>query len=268
MSEAATGGIGEQQGDPHRDVEYADPLPVRGTFREAVHTYREHFGRVVGTAILVLLPVEVLKGFLRALEQSGYGKVAAAAIAIGGLTLLETIVTTLTAAFYAGFMDRTVHALRRGEQPASIPRIARELPYWRMIGVAIVAALMVLVGTIFFIVPGLILFTLTAIAGPVVVIEDRGVFSAIKRSMTLTRHRFWRMTIVVSIPIIVEGAVLDWAARVAGHGIMAEILIHGLAAGFALAFVMLLEVHAAQWLIEDAHEHEGANPPLTGSAPG
>ncbi len=263
MSEAATGGTGDPHEDPHEDSEYVDPLPVRGTFREAVHTYREHFGRVVGTAILVLLPIEVLKGFLRALEQSGYGKVAAAAIAIGGLTLLETIVTTLSAAFYAGFMDRTVHALRRGEEPAPIPQIARELPYWRMIGVAIVAALMVVVGAIFLIIPGFILFTLTAIAGPVVVIEDRGVFSAIKRSITLTRHRFWRMTIVVSIPIIVEGAVLDWAARAAGHGIWAEILIHGLAAAFALAFVMLLEVHAAQWLIEDAHEHEDEAVPTT-----
>jgi hypothetical protein len=240
------------------------PLPVRPTFREAVHTYHDHFLRVVGTAALVLIPIEILKGLARLLEEHTPGKTTSDIIAILGLTLLETVVANVSAAFYAGFMDKTVHAIRRGHEPAPIGHIARRLPYLRIMGVAVATGVIVTVGAVLFVVPGFIAYTLLAISGPIVVIENLGVWAAIKRSVSLTRHRFWRMALIVTIPALVEGAVLDIIARAVGHTIIAELLVHGVMAAFALAFVMLLEVHAAHWILEEAH---GAEHPVSGSPP-
>ena len=57
---------------------------------------------------------------------------------------------------------------------------------------------------VFLVIPGLILFTLFAISGPVINIEHVGAIKGMRRSATLVRPHFWLVFLLVSVPIFLE----------------------------------------------------------------
>ena len=87
--------------------------------------------------------------------------------------------------FLSGFLCRIVGDAEHGtraSQRASIRQVAADLPWRRLIGADLLVALLVIIGLAALIIPGLIVITLFAVTGPVIEIERRPVFSALRRS--------------------------------------------------------------------------------------
>ena len=106
--------------------------------------------------------------------------------------------------FLSGFLCRIVGDAEHGtraSQRASIRQVAADLPWRRLIGADLLVALLVIIGLAALIIPGLIVITLFAVTGPVIEIERRPVFSALRRS-GLARQHFWTVALLGTLPLI------------------------------------------------------------------
>jgi membrane-anchored glycerophosphoryl diester phosphodiesterase (GDPDase) len=96
------------------------------------------------------------------------------------------------------------------------------------------------------IVPGVIFYTYFSLVGPAVVMEDRKVFDAFRRSMRLVRGKFWLTFLLVTLPLFVEEDVV--------HGIVALVgdaspflvfIVNALAGAVVGSVIALVEVTLA-----------------------
>lgn len=134
-------------------------------------------------------------------------------------------------ALCAGLLD-TIVGHEFGEEDVGVGRAIRSLPYRRLIAVDLAQAVMIGTASLLGFVPGLIVFTLTCLAGSLVMIEGLGPVSALKRSVALTRRRFGLTMLVVAVPVSIEHQVL-----------------HALGVFLTLPFVALWAIHAAAAIV-------------------
>jgi hypothetical protein len=72
---------------------------------------------------------------------------------------------------------------------------------------ALVGALAIVAGTFLFVVPGLLIFTVLALAGPAAVMEGAGPGAALARSARLTRGHRWRILGVTLLIVVITVAI-------------------------------------------------------------
>ena len=65
-------------------------------------------------------------------------------------------------------------------------------------------ALLVIIGLVALIIPGLIVITIFAVTGPVIEIERRPVVSALRRSAALARQHFWTVALLGTLPLLLS----------------------------------------------------------------
>jgi hypothetical protein len=190
-------------------------------------------------------------------------KVAAAVLAV----LLLTTTGLLGEIFYTGAVAIALTHPHDGEPP-SLLEIARTVNYRRLIAVDILFGVLVALGMVAFIVPGVLAFVYLGLAAPVVEIEHRSVRGAFARSIRLVRGRFWYvLAILVPIEIASDG-LTDLATGLThtllGNSLVAEWVIDTatnvvLTPFYAVAAVLLsLELIA---------EKDGAEPRLHSAPP-
>jgi hypothetical protein len=83
--------------------------------------------------------------------------------------------------------------------------------FWALLGLAILLLLGVAVGSLLLIVPGVILALAWSVSFPALVLEDRGVFAAFRRSADLTRGKRWSIFLLfflVSLVVVIIELVL------------------------------------------------------------
>jgi hypothetical protein len=141
-----------------------------------------------------------------------------------------------------------------------IRRVLTSLPYVRLIAANLVVALVVGLGLVLFVVPGVAAMTLLGIVGPLVNIERLSVREALRRSVRLVRPRFWLAFVSITVPVLAEEA-LEHPVTSAlwNESFLVGFLVN---VGFALAVgatVGLLEVTLAHDLIaRDRMERQGS----------
>jgi hypothetical protein len=133
------------------------------------------------------------------------------------------------------------------------------LPYGRLVLLDLLTAVGVAVGLVLGIIPGLVLFTLIALAPPLVVSEHRGVWSSMKRSALLVRRAFWVTFLVVTLPVVLEHEVFALVELLFELPLLILWLAHLAASVFVLALVVLCEITLAFTLVE-REERERARP--------
>jgi hypothetical protein len=158
---------------------------------------------------------------------------------------------------YAGILDKVVGAHLHGHPDLTLKQIWRALPLRRLIAADFVLALATVVGLALFVVPGIVVFTLWSLVGPVITIEDRAVASALGRSCQLVRSSFWLTFWLVTVPLEVEQAALHAIqyTEIFEHPLVPAFLINGLLGMVIGSIVGLVEVVLAYELI--------ARPPAT-----
>jgi hypothetical protein len=217
---------------------------VRPVLAAAVRTYRRRFGVIVSAALVVFglsAMVDVLTDVL-ADEFGDNPGLVAVLLTVAGLAVFGT-------EFFAGLMDRVAGQEERGHPREPLGQILRTLPYGRLIVADVLLALGTLVFSIALLVPGMIFFTVHSLVGPALVMEERKVRSAFRRSRQLVRGHFWLVFLLVTLPLFFEeNAVHGFVEVFESLGALAVFLVNTLAGAAVGSVVAVVEVTLAHRL--------------------
>jgi hypothetical protein len=220
--------------------------------RTAARVLRDRPRRVIGTAAVVF----GASAWITAVVETEIVE-AGAPIEIDVLAaILAAAVSMYGIVFYAGLLDLVLRSYLEGEPDLKIDEALRRLPLLRLLGADLVLIVASAVGTLLFIIPGIIAFTLLCLVGPLIVSEDHRVFPGLRRSYHLVRPHFWMTFFLVTIPFTIEDQLLHGIdLSVFGHRLIGAFCVSALIGATVGAAVGLLEVVLAHELRE--HEHDG-----------
>jgi hypothetical protein len=165
--------------------------------------------------------------------------------------LSASSLSTLGTVFLSGFLCRLVGHAEQGAERPSIWQVARSLPWGRLFLADLLVGLLVLIGVLALVIPGVFVLTLFAVVAPVIEIEDRRVFAALRRSAHLVRPHFWWVLLLAAVPlfllIAIETGVPDGEHPAA---ILEALAIRGVADAVVEAAIGLVLVTLCYRLID------------------
>lgn len=217
---------------------------------DALSILRRRFRRVFGAGLIVfgigaLLEIPVLVLLDRWADE--HPLIVAAEI-------VATSFTTFGLTFYSGLIDRTVAEEERDDPPQRLPEIIRTLPYGRLI----VADILLTVGaaffTLFLVIPGLYFFTCFVLVGPMIMMEDRGVVDAFRRSRHLVQGHFWLVFFLVTVPVQIEESIVHGFEVASDESLLVSSLVNVVIGVALVSVVGLVEVTLAYRLAAAAPE--------------
>jgi len=236
---------------------------VGATYLRIWRTYRGWARSILTLSAIVFIPLGLLNSLtlnveLDALDITSGIKLAALALAVGAVTLTGL----LGEVFFSGAIAISL-THPHGEDPPPLREIARRLKYGRLIAVDLLFVAVVALGLLLGLLPGLLAFVWLGLSGPVVELEDRTAWGALRRSLQLVRGNFWLVFLVLAPVEIVGDAIGGGLAALVhdllGHTFLATWLAESLADAalspvFAVAAVLLT--------VELARERDGTAPPV------
>jgi hypothetical protein len=162
-----------------------------------------------------------------------------------------TAVSLFGTVFLSGFLCRLIGEAEHGRERATVAQVARTLPWGRLVPADLLVVVIVVLGTIALVIPGLVALNLLAVVGPVIEIEDRRVLAALRRSAHLVRQHFWSVALVATLPVILASGLEAAAPEPSGVAEILEVLaIRGLAEGLIEAAIGLVLVELCYRLID------------------
>jgi hypothetical protein len=157
-------------------------LDVGRVFERIFQIYRDQFGLLMGSALVLFVPVAIVNGFLY--EEGGFlASIVASAIAIVATYWYQGMVVEAARDILDGRRDHTIGSLFSAARPVVAT----------LIGAGILAGIAIAIGLVLLIVPGLYLLTIWAVIVPVIVLERTGVFGAFGRSRELVKGHGWQV---------------------------------------------------------------------------
>jgi hypothetical protein len=226
------------------------PPRLRTVLAQAWAIVRARWHVLLLGAAVVFVPAGLLEAVSEDLQEP-----LADIDAIDAGTVVEIVVALLALAVfamlgdvvYAGVVAAVVVAEREGsEQP--LHEVLSHLPIARLIGADLLLGLVIAIGFLLLIVPGLVFLTWFALVAPVVKIERLRLRAAFRRSRELVRQQFWLVFGIVIPVVLVSGMLSGFAGSAvesalgdtfAGHWLVATLTEVITAPAFALAVVVL-----------------------------
>jgi hypothetical protein len=213
--------------------------------------------------IVLFAPLALLEAVASQAAQRGFDAGGGLRTAAVG-TYLGISLLMLGSALCAGLLD-TVVGHEFGHEDVGMRRALRTLPYGRLIVVDLLQAVVVGTGTVLGIVPGLVAFTLTCLAGSLVMIEERSSGSALRRSIQMTWARFGLTFVVVTLPVLIEHQVLHALEAWLSLPFLVLWAVNAVAAVAVLVPVVVTEITLAHHLRFDEHLAVEVHPGAGGS---
>jgi hypothetical protein len=137
--------------------------------------------------------------------------------------------------------------------------VLRSLPWGSLILADLLATLIIVIGLVALIIPGLIAITLLAVVGPVIELERQHAVAGLRRSAHLVRPHFWRVAAFATVPLLVANGVIGILPDPSGTThVVTSVIVRSIAEGVVEAAVGLLLVELCYRLI--ATDHAAANP--------
>jgi hypothetical protein len=244
---------------PDAETNELQPIAARPVVAAAFGILRRRFRLVAGAALIVFgasATVDLLADVLA--DRVGDNP------ALVALLLMAASVAIFGTQFFAGLMDRVVGEEERGHPRQPLGQVLRTLPYGRLLAADVLLALGTLVFAAALVIPGVIFFTFYALVGPVVVMEDRRVFNAFRRSAQLVRRKFWLTFLLATLPVMVEENVVHGIVEaVDSLGPLLVFVVNALAGAAVGSIVALVEVTLAHRLASRHPERrwQESNPP-------
>jgi len=212
--------------------------------RTAARVVRERPRRVLGTAAVVFGSTALISAVVEVYVVRPRQPLELEVLA----QLLAALATAFGIVFYAGLLDLVLRAYLDGETDPPLRVAVRQLPLRRLLIADLVLVVAFAVGTLLFVIPGLVVFTLFGLVGPLVVSEDLAVRAALRRSAHLVRPHFLMAFFLVTIPFLVEDRLL--------HGISLDVYAHPLVGACLVSAGIGATVGAAVGLLEVVLAHE------------
>ncbi len=260
-----------------------DPaLRFRPIAAAVVHTARRHAWRILVVSIVVsavTVAVELAADHL--LDRADLTSAVVGAVSTSTVSLLGAV-------FLSGFLCRLVststghrtrghrargHRARgpdgaredraREDEPEAdgsrIRDVLRSLPWGSLILADLLATLIVVVGLVALIIPGLIAITLLAVVGPVIELERQHAVAGLRRSAHLVRPHFWRVAAFATLPLLVANGVVGILPDPSGPtDVVTTLIVRSIGEGVVESAVGLLLVELCYRLI--AADHAAARP--------
>jgi hypothetical protein len=229
----------------------AGPLSTRKVLRIAAHGYRRWFWRLAFTAAIVFGAAAVLAVTADvAVEHIKHDAPQPYETALAAYVVIGRFGGSLALVFYAGFLDLYVGGpLYEGRQP-TFRQVLRELPWARLIVADALLAVATQVGLLLFVVPGLLIFTLYALVGPLIIVEGHGTRPAFRRSRSLVWRHFLLVAGVVTLPAMSESLLETGVHTFFGVEHFMSLVVVSAAVGIVVgAYCGLMEVIITRELI-------------------
>jgi hypothetical protein len=192
---------------------------LSNVLRGAAVAFRTEWAFLLLLALAIFVPIGFVEALLERLDASELSP------ALGLVAVTAVLGALMGEVLYSGAVAGLVAKTPAGERP-SITRLVRELPWGRLIAADILVVLLVVVGLVLLIAPGLVLLAWFAFVAPVIEIEDRGLRDAFRRGRELVRGRFWVvLATVLSITLVSEAAItgtVDLTHSLLGEGLLAD----------------------------------------------
>jgi hypothetical protein len=204
---------------------------------------------VAGLAVAIFVPLAVAETFIKhALDdywRSGGGTGRLAVLVIG---LAVTTASLFGVTLYAGVLDHVVGERHYGHAHREVREILRTLPVGTLMIGNICVVVIVVLGLIALVVPGLIFLTLLAIVGPLINIERHSALEAMRHSIRLVWPRFGLAFFGVTVPLTLEHAL--------GHSLNLVVWNDSFLAGLIVNALLAVLVGAVVGIVEVTLAHE------------
>jgi hypothetical protein len=226
-------------------TDQGDRLRVIGVLSAAAKAGRRDWWQILAVAIPVSLISAGLEIVLEHyLDRSDAKLSISATLAVTGVSILGTVLVS-------GFVCGLVGAAEHGRERRTFADTVRSLPWKRLVIADILVTVIVIIGLLLIVLPGLAALTLLAVVGPVIEIEDRQVLSAFRRSVHLVRQRVWLVILLGTVPLALAAELEAVAPEPDKTGEIAEfLLIRGGVMGLVEACLALLLVEVCYQLMD------------------
>lgn len=186
-------------------------LSITQVYRLVFAAYRAQWRNLLLVCAVLFAPLSLLEAInidvqLDSISGIGAAKVLAvlAVVALGALTL------TIGALIYSAFAERLFERWRAGHEPPWAWDVVRGLPLLRLLILDAVLAVVIAVGMVLFVVPGVLVFGWFSLSAVLVTSEGLGIRAALRRSRELVRGNFVRVVVALALPLAFN-AILDEA---------------------------------------------------------
>lgn len=243
-------------------------LSLLSLYRRIVRTYFAWAGTLLPLACFVFVPLGLVHAIPVHVEATSINFGSGLEVAGGVLALLLLVTTGLLGEiFYTGAVAIALTHPHDGDPP-SLLQVARGIGYRTLIAVDLIFGVLVALGTVAFVVPGILVFVYLGLAAPVVEIEHRGVRAALSRSLELVRGHFW-LVLAVLMPIEIVSDVATNLATHLSHNLLGDSLITEWLTDTATNIVLtpFYAVAAVLLAIDLIAARDGASPRLHSSPP-
>jgi hypothetical protein len=217
---------------------------LRGVLAQVWTIARARWPVLVLAAVVIFVPVGLLEAIDHELEEALTNpdglelgdliEIVAAAFVFGAGALLGDVL-------YAGIVAAAVIA-ERTKHEGSLRELLEGLPVLRLIAVDLLLGLVVVIGFLLLIVPGIVFITWFALVAPVVKVEHPPIRAAFRRSRELVRGHFWLVFAFV-IPIVIVAELLSGLAQSGMVELFGETFV-GDWAGAAVADLLTAPLYA------------------------
>jgi hypothetical protein len=201
-----------------------DRLSLFSIYGRIWRTYIAWAGTLLPLACFVFIPLGLVHAIPVHVEATSLNVDSGLEI-FGSILALLLLVTTglLGEIFYTGAVAIALTHPHDGEPP-SLREVAGTVRYRTLIAVDLIFGVLVALGTLAFLVPGVLVFIYLGLAAPVVEIEHCGVRAALARSFSLVRGHFW-LVLAILFPIEVFSDVATGIATHLSHDLLGDSLV-------------------------------------------
>jgi hypothetical protein len=187
-------------------------------------TYFAWAGTLLPLAFFVFVPLGLIHAIPVHVEATSLGLSSGLEIFGAVLAVLLLVMTGLLGEiFYTGAVAIALTHPHDGEPP-SLREVGGTIRYETLIVVDLIFGVLVALGTLAFLVPGILVFIYLGLAAPVVEIEHCGVRAALARSFSLVRGHFW-LVLAILFPIEVFSDAATGIATHLSHDLLGDSLV-------------------------------------------
>lgn len=243
-------------------------MTVISLYMRIWRTYFAWAGTLLPLAIFVFVPLGLVHAIPVHVDATALNLGSGLEIAGAALALLLLVTTGLLGEiFYTGAVAIALTHPHDGRQPG-LREVARTIRYGTLIAVDLIFGVLVAVGFVAFVVPGVVLFVYFGLAAPVVEIEHRGIRDALGRSFELVRGNFW-LVLAVLVPIEIVSDGLTDLATAGTQALLGDSLVAEWATDTATNIVLtpFYAVAAVLLTLDLIKDKEGAGPRLHSAPP-